>query len=268
MEIQNNQNQNKINNNNNNNTHHHHKRRFESIDNLISKCKESKSNSLSICDQPSLSEFLGIRNETKILEDSKKKKEEQEQIKQENEQQQLREMEPSILFGDALFCESLTSLTLSRCSLTELTSTISLFPNLKQISLANNRISGLPSSFSKLKKLESLFLSLNVFKEIPLEIFELPNLSELDFDSNEELDSIPNEIEKVSKTLTKIKLSDCSFIEFPKQLSKNMYALKEIDLAKNKIKSIDVDQLSLNSLEILELSKNELEEVPRVNSVW
>lgn len=95
--------------------------------------------------------------------------------------------------------------------------------------------------------------------QIPIEVFELPELEVLDL-SNNELASIPEAIYKLEK-LTILLLGGNQFTEIPESIS-NLQHLKELNLANNKITSIPTWISRLTNLTCLNLGGNQLVSIP------
>ncbi|KAJ6238638.1 hypothetical protein M0813_25862 [Anaeramoeba flamelloides] len=159
----------------------------------------------------------------------------------------------------------------------------SLYPKVKKIDAAFNRITSIDKSFNpKLEELthldlnhnsiafmskvlcshtnlEHLDLSANVVGEIPDEIKNLQNLKVLNL-TKCQIHTINESLGKLKK-LEKLSLSFCDLLSFDINLSE-MKALKYLDLSGNKLSYFPECILELENLEYLDLSSTAIAKIP------
>ncbi|AUP79786.1 leucine-rich repeat domain-containing protein [Flavivirga eckloniae] len=111
---------------------------------------------------------------------------------------------------------------------------------------------------AKEKNLTELYIHLDL-TELPPEIFELENLTELDLSSNQ-LSSLPDGISKLTD-LTKLYLSSNQLSSLPDGISK-LTDLTELDLSSNQLSSLPDDISKLTNLTGLYLISNQLSSLP------
>lgn len=130
---------------------------------------------------------------------------------------------------------------------------------LKFLTLSENKIKFLPSSFSKLKKLERLHLKGNLFDKFPEEVLELENLDHLCLSGNE-IEEIPKNINRLVN-LQELFISDNKIKAFEYGLL-DLLNMKHLCLHDNDIVSIPEDFGRLAKITELHLHNNKLEKLP------
>jgi len=143
-------------------------------------------------------------------------------------------------FSSFPFLSKIEELYISVSNLKEIPTSILKLNSLKKLSfgtnyigvipIGTNNIEVIPSAIQDLPKLEELYLNNNLIKEVPNELFNLPNLKKLEL-SNNKIEVIPPTI-------------------------KNLINLEEINLYNNKLKEVSNEIFNLPNLKILKLNHN------------
>ncbi|RWV86992.1 hypothetical protein GW17_00051063 [Ensete ventricosum] len=140
------------------------------------------------------------------------------------------------------------------------TGAATISPDLGQISLSNNRLSGpLPPSIGNLAGLQKLLLNQNQFSgRIPPEMGRLQQLSKLDFSGNRFSGPIPPEISRC-KLLTFVDLSRNELSgELPPEIA-GMRILNYLNLSRNQLEgSVPASIATMQSLTAVDFSYNNL----------
>ena len=156
------------------------------------------------------------------------------------------------------FPTSLSKLFVNNCGLVKFDSRIAKLVNLTVLNLNENRLSELPESLEDLRCLKELYLARNQFSAIPSCIF-LPamrsSLRLLDMSVNQ-LKNIPPQICLVEK-LTNLKV-DCNDINSLPYNIGMLSSLKYLSVAKNSLKILPHGFCKL-SIDSLDLSGNPLD---------
>lgn len=110
-------------------------------------------------------------------------------------------------------------------------------PNVKNLSLSENKFSDFPAALYRFQKLKYLNFSDNKIKQIPMGIGELNQLEYLDLSNNR--------IKNLPLDMTKLK------------------SLKVLDLSENRLETLPPNMCEMQNLELLNLKNNKLE----INSI-
>ncbi|MES2588812.1 MAG: COR domain-containing protein [Bacteroidota bacterium] len=177
--------------------------------------------------------------------------------------------------------ESLTELTISSFSLSELPVELNNWHKLEYLNLGScnalSKINGLPPNLTYiyvtgqkfikipdkifgLDKLAKAVLNGFKLKSLPNALFELKNLSSL-FLTDNLLTSLPRGILKLNK-LRDLWLINNSFDEFPEIITQ-IQSLKEINISENNLNDIPVSISNLTNLTYLNLGSNNFEVIPQ-----
>ncbi|MEA3419208.1 MAG: leucine-rich repeat-containing protein kinase family protein [Campylobacterota bacterium] len=135
---------------------------------------------------------------------------------------------------------------------------IDLAESLEILDLSGNKLSHLPDDFGCLKKLRILFLSDNLFREIPKVLSECPNLSMIGFKSNQ-IVVFPEEA--LPPKVRWLILTDNQIEKLPDSIG-NLQHLQKLMLAGNKITTLPDTMSNCKNLELIRLSANCLERLP------
>ncbi len=139
---------------------------------------------------------------------------------------------------------------------------IGYLENLKEISIMNNKLTGLPETFINLKKLELLKVNDGcITKMIPIAkiLSHLTNLKELSIRNNK-ITLIPKQLMQL-KNLVNLDFYNNKIIAIPKEIA-NLEMLKELCLDHNKIEIIPDEIIKLTNLELLSLGSNKIKIIP------
>ena len=122
--------------------------------------------------------------------------------------------------------------------------------NLKELSLAKNKIARLPQRIGKLTHLEHLDVSKNALGGVPGELWNLTNLEFLSLAGNK-ISSLPKGMANLKK-LRILHLNKNSFAELPPEIVE-LESLRELDLHGNKLSSLPPGIKNLKNLRKLSL---------------
>lgn len=125
--------------------------------------------------------------------------------------------------------------------------------NLRQLVLANNRLTHLPSYFGAYKSLRSLNLSSNFLERFPPFLCELTSLVDLDLSFNT-IANLPAEIGNL-KNLEKFLITNNRLAQYVPSTFRNLINLRELDIKFNGITTIDTIA-ELPKLEVLYAEHN------------
>ncbi len=131
--------------------------------------------------------------------------------------------------------------------------------NITAISLVDNKVSDLPSTFSKLKKITYLNLEDNNFSKIPDAVYSLTTLAHFSIKKNAAT-KVGDKIGQLVNLVT-LDLSDNKLDSIAANISK-LTKLTKLDLSGNKLRSVPRDIFVLPLLAEVNLSDNVLKELP------
>lgn len=132
--------------------------------------------------------------------------------------------------------QSLTSLSLRACNLSEVSDRIGNLKRLTNLNLSENQLTTLPAGFGRLEQLAELFMNFNQFTTIPESVVSLKNLKIISVLENQ-ISSLPDGIG-------------------------NLTSLEDLDVSGNQISTVPSSMQNLSSLTKLTLSKNQLSDFP------
>jgi internalin A len=130
---------------------------------------------------------------------------------------------------------------------------------LETLDLSFNALKTLPLEIGRLSNLQHLWLNNNQLQQIPPEIGSLTNLKSLWLSSNK-LSRIPSQVGNLN-TLESLDLSKMAITELPQELG-NLRHLQRLDLDSNSLTNIPAELSRLKNLKILFLDYNDLNEIP------
>ncbi|CAI2305660.1 unnamed protein product [Caenorhabditis sp. 36 PRJEB53466] len=159
------------------------------------------------------------------------------------------------------FCSNLISLVLPSNDLRQLPDIFDSFPKLKFVDLSHNSLDSLPSSLSTCETLESLILNNNVLTQSSFpDLSNLLNLHVFDASHNN-LSRIPSSLTSpnLSAKLHTITLTHNAIEEIPNSLS-NLKQLKDFKIDENKLREVPTVLAFLPKLKVLDISQNTFSE--------
>lgn len=133
------------------------------------------------------------------------------------------------------------------------------FPNLKDLSMTRNNLTGLPDSISKIQSLKDLALQHNAFRSLPKGILGLKNLNYLNISYND-LQSLPDSIDRL-KNLEYLYLGNNALTSLPASIGK-LQNLRVLSLRNNELKKLPPEFFDLESLIELDLYHSGLLRIP------
>ncbi|EFP12086.1 hypothetical protein CRE_30064 [Caenorhabditis remanei] len=154
-------------------------------------------------------------------------------------------------------CTNLISLVLPQNELKQIPDVLDCFPKLRFIDISHNSLDILPPSLSSCEHLESLILNNNALNESSFpDLSKLSNLHIFDA-SNNSLSKLPESLtsQSLSAKLHTIILSHNAIEEIPSSLS-NLKQLRELKVDENKVKDVPTVIDLLPKLKVLDISKN------------
>lgn len=168
---------------------------------------------------------------------------------------------PLSAFPDVTNLKSLRRVAAFMCEIKERPD-FSTLDSLESLNLSNNRMLEVPlfNPATQGNVIQGLNFGGNAISEIPLYIFQLQRLEQLDLTRNK-LTVIPPEIAEL-KYLTALRLSVNSIKAIPPELYQ-LKSLKELDLADNQISCVDSDIQNLKKLQNVMLQRNKLTKLPK-----
>ncbi|XP_052819033.1 protein flightless-1 homolog isoform X1 [Mya arenaria] len=149
-------------------------------------------------------------------------------------------------------------LKLNRTGLTEMPKEMGNLTKLEHLSLIKNNISSLGRDVEKLTSLRTINCRHNKLtdKGIPNKVFQLQDLSVVDFSHNE-LNEVPPELEN-AKGVIVLNLSNNNIEMLPNQMFINLLDLTYLDLSNNGLETLPPQMRRLTSLQTLILNNNPL----------
>lgn len=135
---------------------------------------------------------------------------------------------------------------------------LDLSDTLEILDMTGNRLSSLPDDFGKLKKLRILFLSQNLFTELPEVLSECPELSMVGFKDNK-ISSVP--ANALPPKIRWLILTDNRIEELPESIG-SLHLLQKCMLAGNRLSSLPESMQACTNLELLRISANRFETIP------
>jgi hypothetical protein len=146
-----------------------------------------------------------------------------------------------------------------KCGLSEFPQEIlELEETLELLELSGNKLSSLPDDFSRLKKLKVLFLSDNLFTELPAILGQCENLEMIGFKSNQ-IETVPeNSLPEKTRWLI---LTNNRIKALPKSIGQ-CYRMQKLALAGNQLKELPVELSQCKNLGLLRISANQLQAFP------
>ena len=127
--------------------------------------------------------------------------------------------------------------------------------NIKNLKLEFTNIESIPSEIGQSKLVNLSLLGNKKLKEIPKEIGNLTNLTNLYIQDSPLIDEVPNEITNLKK-LYSLKLSSCNLKEIP-DLNK-LENLRYLDISRNKLTTV-LNQINKLYLKRLSINHNLIE---------
>ena len=160
-------------------------------------------------------------------------------------------------------CKSIEELNISNNPIQTLPASFSTLKSLRELDIRECLIENNPN-LSKLISCEKVTLGHHEMKNIPVEVFSIPNLSILEIE-NSAIKSIPKELGHLSK-LEHLSITDCLIITLPKSVGR-LQKLSELELRDNHIDHLPSELANLGNLTLLSISnwnegQNNLEDFP------
>ncbi len=155
--------------------------------------------------------------------------------------------------------QSLTSLSLRACNLSEVPDRIGNLKRLTNLNLSENQLTSLPAGFGSLEQLTTLDIDSNQFSLFPDPVLSLKNLKILSVLENQ-ISSLPDGIGSLS-SLKDLDFAGNQLSSLPSAIS-GLIQLTSLDLGTNKFSSFPEEVVSLKNLEELRLSENPFSSVP------
>ncbi|EMY16389.1 leucine rich repeat protein, partial [Leptospira weilii str. Ecochallenge] len=155
--------------------------------------------------------------------------------------------------------QSLTSLSMIKCNLTEIPESIGNLKRLNNLNLSKNQLTALPAGIGSLEQLTKLDIDSNQLSTLPDAILSLKKLETLSIQWNR-ISSLPDGIGSLS-SLKDLDFAGNQLSSLPSTIS-GLIQLTSLDLGKNKFSSFPEEVVSLKNLEELRLSENPFSFVP------
>ena len=134
---------------------------------------------------------------------------------------------------------------------------------LRELWLANHRITTIPANINQLEYLTIFSLQNNLLESLPTQISDLYFLKKLFLQQNK-LSFLPNLFYKCAN-LEELNLSNNAFTEFPEVVTR-LPSLRILDLSNNSIKTLPKSLFELKSLQLLILDGNLIDSPPAILS--
>ncbi|MFT4740904.1 MAG: Leucine-rich repeat (LRR) protein [Marivirga sp.] len=157
--------------------------------------------------------------------------------------------------------DTLESLLLRFCKLTEVGDGIGYFKNLKELQLSENKITApnISPNISLLKELQILSFYNNELDSLPTSILAYPKLIELDLYHNQ-IDKIPSEISQL-RQLKKLYLANNTIYSIPEEIGE-LTELEELYLKHNRISYLPNSLSKLSKITDFHINNNYLQAFP------
>jgi len=147
------------------------------------------------------------------------------------------------------------------CELKEFPKKIyTLADTLEVLDMTDNHLKTLPDDFGKLKHLKILFLSNNLFNEVPPVLSKCPNLSMIGFRNNQISTLAENALPLSTRWLI---LTDNALEKLPESIG-DLTLLQKCMLSGNLLTALPQSMQKCHNLELLRISVNKLESLPSV----
>jgi len=145
------------------------------------------------------------------------------------------------------------------CGLTEFPREIfTLSETLEILDMTDNQLKTLPDDFRKLKNLKILFLSNNLFEEVPPVLATCPKLSMIGFRNNHIRTLTENALPLTTRWLI---LTDNALEKLPDSIG-DLSQLQKCMLSGNKLTALPQSMSKCHNLELLRIAVNKLETLP------
>ncbi|HIP27566.1 MAG TPA: protein kinase [Sulfurovum sp.] len=135
-----------------------------------------------------------------------------------------------------------------------------LADTLEILDMTDNQLKTLPDDFGKLKHLKILFLSNNLFSEVPPVLSKCPNLSMIGFRNNQITTLAENTLPLSTRWLI---LTDNALEKLPESIG-DLTLLQKCMLSGNLLTALPQSMERCHNLELLRISVNKLESLPSV----
>ncbi len=146
------------------------------------------------------------------------------------------------------------------CGLSEFPQEIfDMAETLEVLDMTDNKLSSLPSNFGKLKNLKILFLSNNLYEEVPTVLADCPKLSMIGFRNNHIKTLSENALPLSTRWLI---LTDNELKTLPDSIG-DLTLLQKCMLSGNKLTSLPQSMTNCHNLELLRIAVNKLESLPK-----
>ncbi|RLA70798.1 MAG: protein kinase [Epsilonproteobacteria bacterium] len=147
------------------------------------------------------------------------------------------------------------------CALKEFPREIfTLADTLEVLDMTDNHLHTLPDDFGKLQHLKILFLSNNLFEEVPTVLSHCPNLSMIGFRNNQITTLAEDALPLSTRWLI---LTDNALSILPESMGKLMY-LQKCMLSGNKLTHLPTSMKYCENLELLRIAVNAFTELPKM----
>ncbi|EKR65878.1 putative molybdate metabolism regulator MolR [Leptospira weilii str. 2006001853] len=155
--------------------------------------------------------------------------------------------------------QSLTSLSLRACNLSEVPDRIGNLKRLTNLDLTGNILSSLPESIGNLEQLTDLSVRSNRLATVPDAVSSLKNLEKLYLKENQ-ISSLPSSIQNLT-FLKELTLSKNQFSDFPEPIL-HLKNLTDLSLNENPIRMLPERIDSLSCLKSLDIENTLVESLP------
>ena len=156
--------------------------------------------------------------------------------------------------------ETVSVLKLNKCQIDSVHPSFYQMPQLAELQLQENPITGLPNGISNLKKLSKISFYKCSLSVLPEDFFDLPELIIADLYYNQ-LDKISPSIDHAKK-IEVLFLSHNKIFDLPEELG-NLSNLQELYLHNNRLSYLPTQISNLSKLRVLRINNNLLQNFPR-----